>query len=83
MTTPYNISMTGIGEQIAEHFYKIWELKQYVYTVPETATIINGQKCYLYSKDFDELTKVIYEVLTKDIPSFKNLTNYFKEIISC
>lgn len=81
MTIPYNISMTGIGEQIAEHFSKTWELKHYVYTVPETATI-NGQKCYLYSKDFGELTKVIYEVLTKDIPSLKNLTNYFKEIIT-
>jgi len=81
MTIPYNISMTGIGEQIEEHFSKTWELKQYVYTVPETATI-NGQKCYLYSKDFGELTKVIYEVLTKDIPSLKNLTNYFKEIIT-
>ena len=81
MTIPYNISMTGIGEQIEEHFSKTWELNQYVYTVPETATI-NGQKCYIYSKDFGELTKVIYEVLTKDIPSLKNLTNYFKEIIT-
>jgi hypothetical protein len=55
MTIPYNISMTGIGEQI-----------------PETATI-NGQKCYLYSKYFGELTKVIYEVLTKDILSLKKI----------
>jgi len=81
MTIPYNISMTGIGEQIAEHLSKTWELMQYVYIVPETATI-NGQKCYIYSKDFGELTKVIYEVLTKEIPSLKNLTNYFKEIIT-
>ena len=81
MTIPYNISMTGIGEQIEEHFSKSWELKQYVYIVPESATI-NGQKCYIYSKDFGELTKIIYEVLTKDIPSLKNLTNYFKEIIT-
>lgn len=81
MTIPYNISMTGVGEQIEEHFIKNRELKQYVYIVPETATI-NGQKCYFYSKDFGELTKVIYEVLTKDIPSLKNLTNYFKEIIT-
>jgi hypothetical protein len=33
MTIPYNISMTGIGEQKAEHFSKTWELKQYIYTV--------------------------------------------------
>ena len=81
MTIPYNISMTGIGEQIAEHFTKTWELKQYVYIVPESATN-NGQKCYIYSKDFGELIKIIYEVLTKEIPSLKNLTNYFKEIIT-
>ena len=81
MTIPYNISMTGIGEQIEEHFSKTWELKQYVYIVPENATV-NGQKCYIYSKDFGELIKIIYEVLTKDIPSLKNLTNYFKEIIT-
>jgi DNA-directed RNA polymerase len=81
MTIPYNISMTGIGEQIAEHFTKTWEFKQYIYIVPETATI-NGKKASLYSKDFGELTKVIYEVLTTDIPSLKNLTSYFKEIIT-
>jgi hypothetical protein len=49
--------------------------------IPDTATI-NGQKGYLYSKDFGELTKVIYKVLTKDILSLKFLNNYFKEIIT-
>ncbi len=56
-------------------------IKKYVYIVPESATI-NAQKCYFYKKDFGELIKVIYDVLTKDIPSLKNLTNYFKEIIT-
>ena len=58
MTIPYNIYMTGFGVQIAEHFSNRWELKQYVYIVPETATI-NGQKCYLYSKDFGELLNIL------------------------
>lgn len=80
MTIPYNISMTGIGEQLEEHFSKIWELKQYVYIVPETATL-NGEKAYLYSFEFGTLTKIIYEVLTKDIPSLNYLTSYFKNII--
>ena len=43
MTIPYNIYRTSMGVQIAEHFYNRGQLKQYVYIVPETATI-NGQK---------------------------------------
>lgn len=81
MTVPYNISMTGIGAQLEEHFTKTWELNRYVYVIPGTATI-DGKKVFLYSKEFGELTKTIYQVLTKDIPSLKNLTNYFKDIIT-
>jgi DNA-directed RNA polymerase len=80
MTIPYNISLTGIGEQLEEHFSKLWELKQYVYVIPETATL-NSKKAYLYSFEFGILTKIIYEVLTKDIPSLNSLTIYFKDII--
>lgn len=34
------------------------------------------------SKEFGIFTKIIYNVLTKDIPSLKTLTNYFKNIIN-
>src|ERR1700679_3765098 len=37
----------------------------------------------LYLKQQQSMVrKVIYEVLTKDIPSLKNLTNYFKDVIT-
>jgi hypothetical protein len=81
MTIPYNISMTGIGDQIEEHLSKTWELSQYLYVIPESATV-NGKKVYLYSYQYGILIKIIYEVLTKELPSLKNLTNYFKEIIT-
>jgi hypothetical protein len=58
ITIPYNIPMISTGEQIAEYFSKRWELKQYVYIVPETAPI-GGQKCYFYSTDFFDLIKVM------------------------
>jgi DNA-directed RNA polymerase len=81
MTIPYYISMTGIGDQIEEHLSKTWELSQYLYVIPESATV-NGKKVYLYSYQYGILIKIIYEVLTKELPSLKNLTNYFKEIIT-
>lgn len=42
----------------------------------------NGEKETLNSKEFGNLTKIIYNILTKDLPSLKNLTDYFTNIIT-
>ena len=81
MTIPYNISLTGIGEQLEEHFKKVWKLNKYEISIPGDLSV-NGKSFSITSKEFGILTKIIYEVLTKDIPSLKSLTNYFKSIIN-
>jgi hypothetical protein len=78
MTIPYNISLTGIGEQLEEHFKKLWKINNYEYLIPAELAI-NGIS--FSSKEFGLFTKIIYEVLTKDIPSLKTLTNYFKNLL--
>ena len=94
MTIPYNnISLTGIGEQLEEHIKKIWKLNNYDFILPAELSL-NGKYFYITSKEFGKLTKLTYEVLTKDIPSLKktelfilflkkqNWTFYFKNIIN-
>jgi DNA-directed RNA polymerase len=81
MTIPYNISLTGIGEQLEEHIKKIWKLNNYEFIIPAELAL-NGISFSITSKEFGIFTKIIYEVLTKDIPSLKTLTNYFKNIIN-
>jgi hypothetical protein len=81
MTVPYNISLTGIGGQLEEHFNKKWDiLKYYNYFIPASYTFDN-RNMVITSKDFGLLTTIVFEVLTKDIPSLKHLTTYFKDII--
>jgi len=71
MTIPYNnISLTGIGEQLEEHIKKIWKLNNYDFILPAELSL-NGKYFYITSKEFGKLTKLTYEVLTKDIPSLK------------
>ena len=81
MTVPYNISLNGIGEQLEEHFKKLWVFNKYEFIIPDELSL-NGKAFSITSKDFGTLTKLIYDVLTKDIPSLKNLTNYFKNVIN-
>ena len=81
MTIPYNISLTGIGEQLEEHFKKFWKINNYEYIIPAEFTI-NGISFSITSKEFGLFTKIIYEVLIKDIPSLKTLTKYFKNILN-
>jgi DNA-directed RNA polymerase len=81
MTIPYNISMSGRGEQLLEHFEKIWEIKQYFIKIPKSATL-HKKDIYLSSKEYGQLCKIIYNVLTKELPSLKLLSDYFNNIIS-
>jgi DNA-directed RNA polymerase len=85
MTIPYNISVTGIGEQLEEHFKKSWVLnknKNKCEIIIPGELSLNGKSFSITSKEFGLFTKLIYDVLTKDVPSLKTLTNYFKEIIN-
>jgi len=81
MTIPYNISLTGIGEQLEEHFKKLWKINNSEFIIPAELAL-NGISFSITSKEFGIFTKLIYDVLTKDIPSLKTLTNYFKNIIN-
>jgi DNA-dependent RNA polymerase len=81
MTIPYNISLTGIGEQLEEHFKKVWILNKYEFFIPDELAL-NGKSFSITSREFGLFTKIIFEILSKDIPSLKNLTNYFKNIIN-
>ena len=81
MTIPYNISLNGTGKQLEEHFKKIWVLKNYEFLIPENISV-DGLSFTITSKDFGLLSKLVYNVLTTDIPSLKKLTNYFKKIIN-
>jgi len=81
MTIPYNISLNGIGEQLQEHLKKIWVLNNYEFIIPENISV-DGLSFTITSKEFGLLTKLVYNVLTTEIPSLKKLTNYFKNIIN-
>jgi DNA-directed RNA polymerase len=59
MTIPYNISMTGIGEHLMEHFKEIWEFKNKFVKIPGIATI-SGNDLYLNASQYGKLCKNIY-----------------------
>ena len=81
MTIPYNISLSGVGEHMEEHFpKKKGFLKYYSYFVSASETI-NNTPIHLSPKEFGELTSLVYKVLNQDIPSLKALTTYFKDLI--
>jgi DNA-directed RNA polymerase len=83
MTIPYNISLNGIGEQLEEKQKtnnKIWKLDKYEFIIPGELSV-NGKAFSMTNKEFG-IYLFYYDVLTKDIPSLKTLTNYFKSIIN-
>nr|QWO71467.1 RNA polymerase [Termitomyces sp. K1Aa] len=80
MTIPYNISMAGIGEHLMEHFESNWVLKEKFIKIPGKATI-SGKEVNLNGSMYGNLTKIIYFVLTKELPSLKLLTDYFNGMI--
>jgi len=80
MTIPYNISLTGIGEHLLEHFEVIWVFKERFVKIPGSASY-SGKDLYLNTSEFGNLTKLIYFVLTKELPSLKILSEYFNSMI--
>ena len=53
----------------------------YEFIIPAELAL-NGIFFSITSKEFGTFTKLIYDVLTKDIPSLKTLTNYSKNILN-
>ena len=80
MTIPYNISMAGVGEHISEHFETFWVLKERFVKIPSSATI-SGKEIVLTASQFGTLCKIIYFVLTKELPSLRLLSNYFDRMM--
>ena len=78
MTIPYNISLTG--EQLMEHFETYWILKYKGIKLPGIATY-SGKELYLTQSEFGHLTKLVYFVLTKELPSLRSLSDYFNNMI--
>jgi DNA-directed RNA polymerase len=80
MTIPYNISMAGIGEHLMEHFEENWILNERFVKIPGNATI-SGDDLILNASEYGNLCKIIYFVLTKELPSLRSLSNYFNSMI--
>jgi DNA-directed RNA polymerase len=85
MTIPYNISMVGIGEHLMVHFEDNWVLKDHFLKIPGKATLLlrlSGNDVNLNASQYGTLCKIIYFVLTKELPSLKMLSEYFNNMIS-
>lgn len=80
MTKPYNISMAGIGEQLMEHFKNPINLKYRYVEIPGYATS-SGNSVFLDSSQYGQLWKIIYNVLKKELPSLRMLSDYFDNMI--
>lgn len=80
MTIPYNISLTGVGEQLNEHFKFVKEGNKTFVLVNETNTH-DGKKMFLTPREFGLLTKIVYTVLTQKMPSLKALTDYLNDLV--
>ena|ERR1700712_4527248 len=80
MTVPYNISLTGIGEQLREHFSITKEFDKTFFRVDSKYSKSN-KTIFLYPNEFGELTKIVYLVLTQKLPSLKTLSSYLDKLL--
>jgi DNA-directed RNA polymerase len=80
MTIPYNISLTGVGEQLNEYFKFVKEGKKTFVVVNEEYTY-DETKLFLTPREYGLLTKIIYKVLTQKMPSLKALTDYLNDLV--
>ena len=82
MTIPYNISLTGVGDQLKDHFKFITDLNgQYLIEIKPEHTK-NNKTLFLLPKQFGLLTKIIFVTLTKELPSLNSLTNYLNNLVN-
>jgi len=78
MTIPYNISLTGIGEQFMELF--VWTIegnKKFIRIDSKFSKTNNN--LFISPKEFGVLTKIVYITLTKKLPSLNLLSEYLNE----
>jgi DNA-directed RNA polymerase len=80
MTIPYNISLTGVGEQLNEYFKFVKEGNKSFVVVNEEYTY-DGSKIFLTPSEYGLLTKIIYKVLSEKMPSLKALTDYLNDLV--
>ena len=80
ITIPYNITLTGMGDQIMKHFKIVTSLKDKLICVPAENSA-TGKEIFLTYKEYGELIKIIYMGLTQELPSLKMLSDYFNGMI--
>lgn len=80
MTIPYNISLTGVGDQLNEFFPFIKEGDKTFIFIDKQYTF-NNETIFLTPKEYGYFTKLIFNVLTKKMPSLNNLTEYLNNLI--
>ena len=81
MTIPYNISLSGVGDQLMEHFKMINEFNKW-YVVINKEYSLDNKNIYLTPTEFGNFTSIVFNVLTKKMPSLKTLTDYLNSLIN-
>ena len=82
MTIPYNISITGVGGQLLEHFEVMWVNNKESKIIIPGKYSKDGQPFELSWKEFGELSKLVFNTLQLELPSLKKLNLYLVELIS-
>ena len=80
MTIPYNISLTGIGDQLKDHFKIIQDGPKFFYLV-EAKNNKTQKDLYLNPKEFGTLCKIVFLTLTQKLPSLYGLTKYLNSLL--
>lgn len=81
MTIPYNISLSGVQEQIMSHFTQYNELGKRLYRLPKEFT--KGDEDLLLTwSEVMKLGALVYTVLNRELPSLKNLKKYLGDMSS-
>jgi DNA-dependent RNA polymerase len=81
MTIPYNISFVGLKEQLIEMLPVVKEFNKTYYIVSKEFTKNNTQ-IFLYPTELNLLSNIVFDVLTKKLPSLNALKVYLDSILS-
>ena len=80
MTVPYNISLSGMGDQLLEHFNIEWTNDKSKIIIPAKYAR-NNQNFEIEWKDFGELTSLVFNTINMELPSINKLNNYLDKLI--
>jgi len=79
MTVPYNITLTGLSDQLQELFnITRWDEK-YFYQLDNIHTK-NNERIFLTPNEFNKFVQIVYESLTQ-MPSLNKLTKYLNSLL--